>query len=302
MHTAAMPTSSGVPPTLSSFERIGSEVGAVYRARGSALDLVLGRLVGIPVGAHGLAVNAHGVALVGLAGFAGSTGNAFLLADRPRSALDDSGGGGGRSAGPTGADGPSWPKEGEPGYFSDKDREKRTLRWHEANLSNLENGRSYLYDTPGKRRDFYRWLYEYLTARGFQLMWPLNAYMVASSAAALLNTDLLFSHNLEEPFLNANQVIFDDMFPKFMKIAKGPVLRGEDAFRADVALVVEEQNLVEPIYAGMSANQREALQHIAAGTGVQGKLAAIADLTADVGYKGGAFNSRFRRSTGGFLM
>jgi|GEM_PF-2801923 len=153
------------------------------------------------------------------------------------------------------------------------DRETTATRWSNACLVNLMANNPGQYTAIPQRRAFYRWFYEYTTARGYTTRWPLAASIVASGAEtiAFMNPGLAslgsafgsMSNELQAMMREGNQVIFDNVFPKLRALLLGGPLTGRAALEWDMRTLSEEQQLIQPLYAGMSVSTRTQLENIA---------------------------------------
>lgn len=144
------------------------------------------------------------------------------------------------------------------GDWAHSDRLMRTPRWNQANAYNLENNRSRQYTQIEQRRDFYLWYYETMRSRGHEIRWPLAAYVVANGANEVANRDPAGSNfmrnNAIEAFVRrGNQVILDDVFPKLRQAyLRTTPLVGAEAEQWDMDTLIQEQNLIQPMYAALS--------------------------------------------------
>jgi hypothetical protein len=117
------------------------------------------------------------------------------------------------------------------------------------------------YNSIGKRRKFYIWVYEFLRSLGFECRWPLAAWMAVIGVHRLVDLekaldfqkviyrklDKRISLMLEV----GNFVIFEDVFGKLRKLYidhKESPLKAEDAQEWDMLMLAEEQTLVQPLY------------------------------------------------------
>ncbi len=137
------------------------------------------------------------------------------------------------------------------GDWLQQDREKNTQRWRNANLYNLEHQRNQEYTNPTERAAFYLWFYNHVSKKGFEVRWPLAAYIVASGAAQISESGIP-PNDVQAATRQGNQVIFDDVFPKLDELRRGSVLRGIQAHQWDAQTLSEEQNLVQSMYADVS--------------------------------------------------
>lgn len=167
------------------------------------------------------------------------------------------------------------------------DREGNTAAWQSANEANLLAGRSSEYTTPAERSAFYRWFYIATTthpdpARRSECRWPLAASVVAAgvwgmvdmpSAEGLAKTAGVTSEEVQTILRRGNQVIMDDVFPKLRDLWLNP-RRGQAALDWDAETLAEEQNLVQPLYDGASAEANSILQNMASGTWTSAQLGA----------------------------
>jgi hypothetical protein len=144
-----------------------------------------------------------------------------------------------------------------PGDRTHADRLTNSARWRAACRHNLLNLRSDEYTQIAERAEFCWWFYNEIAARGDDVRWPLAAAVVAGNANELANRDpagidLMRTNEVEATLRRGNQVIFDDVFPKLRALYLGPPLKGPAALAWDSQVLIEEQNLVQPLYAGMS--------------------------------------------------
>lgn len=132
------------------------------------------------------------------------------------------------------------------------DRVIASDRWDRANMHNLLQQRPHEYTQPHERRDFYLWIYNYTSERGFETRWPLAAYLVARGAAHLsYGNDWIIDDDVQVAARRGNQIIFDDVFPKLRALVTGPVLRGVAAQQWDAQTLSEEQTLIQTMYTTM---------------------------------------------------
>src|SRR5439155_26302363 len=118
-----------------------------------------------------------------------------------------------------------------------------------------------------ERRDFYKWFYEYIVARGYTTRWPLAAWIVANGAHQV--SDMDESHSvanetiglagveLQGAMREGNQIIFDNVLPKLKQLLDGGPLTGRAAMQWDMQVLAEEQTLGQPMYARMSQQARD---------------------------------------------
>jgi hypothetical protein len=142
------------------------------------------------------------------------------------------------------------------------DRRDNTDAWKQACQFNLIHVRNGEYRHIAERRDFYKWFYDATADRGYWTRWALAAYIVAGGMEEMASVD--YSEGLS-PITNelqgltriGNQVIFDDVLPKLKKLWDGPPLKGDDAKKWDEQTLAEEQNLIQNLYKGLSADTME---------------------------------------------
>jgi len=142
-----------------------------------------------------------------------------------------------------------------------------------ANLHNLSTNDHAQYRRIEERRDFYRWFYNYTSARGYTTRWALAASLVANGAHQVAHMDpvmegaaqLVGSINdeLQGMMRIGNQVIFDNVFPKLQRLLAGGPRTGAAALAWDMAILAEEQTLIQPLYAGVSSDTINALNNVA---------------------------------------
>jgi hypothetical protein len=149
------------------------------------------------------------------------------------------------------------------------DRLTKQPRWDASNAYNLENARSRQYTQIDQRRDFYLWFYNKMRERGHEVKWPLAAYVVAGGANEVANRDpgrfnAMRGNNLEQLMRRGNQVIFDDVFPKLRQLwlRKTPLV-GEEAQKWDMQTLIEEQNLIQPLYKDLSPDELKTMEDLA---------------------------------------
>ena len=154
--------------------------------------------------------------------------------------------------------------------WSAADREGNTARWQSANEANLLAGRSSEYTSPLERSAFYRWFYIATTthpdpARRSECRWPLAASVVAAgvwgmvdmpNSEGLAKTAGVTTEETQTILRRGNQVIMDDVFPKLRDLWLNP-RRGQAAIDWDAETLAEEQNLVQPLYDGASAEAND---------------------------------------------
>ena len=171
--------------------------------------------------------------------------------------------------------------------WSTADREGNTARWQSANEANLLAGRSSEYTTPAERSAFYRWFYIATTnhpdpARRSECRWPLAASVVAAgvwgmvdmpNSEGLAKAAGVTTEEVQTILRRGNQVIMDDVFPKLRDLWLNP-RRGQAALDWDAETLAEEQNLVQPLYDGASAEANTILQNMADGTWTSAQFGA----------------------------
>jgi uncharacterized protein DUF4157 len=145
-----------------------------------------------------------------------------------------------------------------------------------ANLFNLAANDHAQYTRIEERRDFYRWFYNYTSAMGCTTRWALAASLVANGANQVAHMDPVMdgaaqlvgtvNDELQGMMRIGNQVIFDNVFPKLNRLLvrarSGPVT-GAAALRWDMDTLAEEQTLIQPLYASVSAATIAALNNVA---------------------------------------
>lgn len=151
------------------------------------------------------------------------------------------------------AEDPSSMRDGD---WTFSDRVTTSPRWQAACRHNLLNLRSGEYTQIAERTAFYWWFYNEVAAMGHEIRWPLAAAVVAGGANELANRDpagidFMRNNAVEALLRRGNQVIFDDVLPKLRELYLGPVRTGADALAWDSQVLIEEQNLIQPIYAGL---------------------------------------------------
>ena len=171
--------------------------------------------------------------------------------------------------------------------WSTADREGNTARWQSANEANLLAGRSSEYTTPAERSAFYRWFYIATTnhpdpARRSECRWPLAASVVAAGVWGMIDMPNsegmaklagVTTEEVQTILRRGNQVIMDDVFPKLRDLWLNP-RRGQAALDWDAETLAEEQNLVQPLYDGASAEANTILQNMADGTWTSAQMGA----------------------------
>ena len=160
-------------------------------------------------------------------------------------------------------------EEMQDGDWRYADRLNETGQWKKANIYNLINGHSSAYTQIDVRRDFYGWFYAAIRAKGHEVRWPLAAYVVAGGANEGANRDpaginAIRGNKLEQLLRRGNQVIFDDVFSKLRQLyLQDNILTGEEALAWDMRTLIEEQNLIQPLYEDMSEEDLETMASIA---------------------------------------
>jgi hypothetical protein len=160
-----------------------------------------------------------------------------------------------------------------PADWTTADREGATQAWKDACLANLNAVDSSQYVRVVERRDFYKWFYEYTTARGYGTRWALAARLVADGAHQIADMDEhhdwandtlgMANVELQGAMREGNQIIFDNVLPKLKKLVDGGPLKGRAALEWDMKILSEEQALVQPMYARMSKESLDELNYIA---------------------------------------
>ncbi len=184
-----------------------------------------------------------------------------------------------------------------PSDWTQEDRENNSQRWQEACLYNLKNNNSAIYIRIEQRRDFYRWFYEYHATKGWTTRWALAASIVANGAQQVAypftgeELAQLFgsiSNELQGFMRIGNQVIFDNVFPKLKQLHEGGPLQGKAAMEWDMKILSEEQQLIQPLYEGVSKDTRDKLESIAK---VQGLAWLGSHLTEEDSVEKGDYNN-----------
>jgi hypothetical protein len=149
-----------------------------------------------------------------------------------------------------------------------------------ANLHNLSTGDHGQYTRIEERRDFYRWFYNYTAARGYTTRWALAASLVANGANQVAHMDPIaegaaqlvgtINDELQGMMRIGNQVIFDNVFPKLQRLLAGGPRTGAAALAWDMAILAEEQTLIQPLYAGVAPSTIAALDGVARQSGFAG--------------------------------
>jgi hypothetical protein len=148
------------------------------------------------------------------------------------------------------------------------DRLTNSPRWQAACRHNLLNLRSGEYTQIAERTAFYWWFYNEVAAMGHEIRWPLAAAVVAGGANELANRDpagidFMRNNQVEALLRRGNQVIFDDVLPKLRELYLGPVRTGAEALAWDSQVLIEEQNLIQPLYAGLDPADVDAIESAA---------------------------------------
>ena len=192
------------------------------------------------------------------------------------------------------------------GDWTHADRLTNSEQWRSANHYNLTTGNSAAYTQIDQRRDFYLWFYHAMVNRGHDIRWPLAAYAVADGAneganrmnenARAIAQSLPWigsdpvsqrSDTLETLLRRGNQVIFDDVFPKLHRVYTSDTkLVGEAARQWDAQTLIEEQNLIQPMYAELSPQDLQVMSGLAkqqglAGSSVPKALVALTSMFQD---------------------
>lgn len=156
-----------------------------------------------------------------------------------------------------------------PADWKYSDRLNDTERWHSANQNNLLTAAAHEYTQIAQRRDFYTWYYNLMRSRGHEIHWPLAAATVADGALELANRDpaginFMRSDPLEALLRRGNQVIFDDVLPKLRELYLRPTpLTGQDAQDWDSRILIEEQNLIQPLYNALTPDEMSTFEGLA---------------------------------------
>ncbi|HEX2692256.1 MAG TPA: DUF4157 domain-containing protein [Kofleriaceae bacterium] len=220
---------------------------------------------------------------VSLKGGVGSAGDSYerhadAVADRVvagQSAQDllDGGAGGGSSAAVQRRELPDATPISAPSDWHAGDRGTLGGTFETANLHNLAANDHAQYLRIEERRDFYRWFYNYTSARGYTTRWALAASLVANGAQQVAHMDPVMegaaqltgaiTDELQGMMRIGNQVIFDNVFPKLGRLLAGGPRTGAAALAWDMATLAEEQTLIQPLYAGVSPATIAALNDVA---------------------------------------
>jgi Domain of unknown function (DUF4157) len=142
-----------------------------------------------------------------------------------------------------------------------------------ANLFNLRSGLNTEYTRIEERRDFYRWFYNYTSARGYTTRWALAASLVANGANQVAHMDVILqdgaqlvgavTDELQGLMRIGNQVIFDNVFPKLQALLDGGPLSGPAALAWDMQVLAEEQQLIQALYDSVAPETITALENVA---------------------------------------
>jgi hypothetical protein len=153
------------------------------------------------------------------------------------------------------------------------DRTSLSGTFETANLHNLSVNDHTQYTRIEERRDFYRWFYNYTSARGYTTRWALAASLVANGANQVAHMDPVMegaaqlvgtvNDELQGMMRIGNQVIFDNVFPKLQRLLAAGPRTGAAALAWDMAILAEEQTLIQPLYAGVSPATVNALNNVA---------------------------------------
>ncbi len=137
----------------------------------------------------------------------------------------------------------------------------------------LHQQRSDLLTEVWQRRDFYYWFYNHIAKQGYEVRWPLAAWIVAGNLYYVAYTDYLFdvgaritgasTNQVQAMVRIGNQIIFDDVLPKLKTLVDGPVLKGADALGWDAQTLSEEQELVQAMYNQATAEELSTLEDAA---------------------------------------
>ena len=164
--------------------------------------------------------------------------------------------------------------EMKPGDWRYTDRISNTTRWRSANLYNLLHAASHEYKQVAERTAFYWWYYNLMSSRGHDIRWPLAAAVVAGGADNLANRDpagfdMMRSNSIESLARRGNQVIFDDVLPKLRDLYLRPTpLTGSAAQSWDEQILIEEQNLIQPLYSALTVDEISTFSDLAKQKGV----------------------------------
>jgi hypothetical protein len=158
--------------------------------------------------------------------------------------------------------------------------EKKSAEREDRNRQVLTSGRFGTFWEVAERQQFYLWFYEQTLLKKHHVRWPLAAAVVAYQALLGSEAEIAVQMGVSSQAVQAmlrrgNQVIFDDVLPKLGELwTRTTPLQNQAAIDWDGTLLSEEQNLIQPLYAEVSAADRILVANLAAQRGVMVTIGA----------------------------
>lgn len=161
------------------------------------------------------------------------------------------------------------------GEWTKRDRKKNTHRWQAANKYNLQQEDGYRqYENFSQKRDFYKWMDDTRFAKGHEVKWAGNAYIITKQLSYLDNwlVRVLVVHN--KPFMkfvrSSNEMILKNIYPDMQHVyeRKTP-LTGVKACEWDSSIIYKEQCIVlDTFYKKQPEHVLRKFNRMAAGKGI----------------------------------
>ncbi len=157
-----------------------------------------------------------------------------------------------------------------------RDRRKHTIVWQNANAYNLKHNLPEAYQSIAQRRDFYKWFFKDLEAKGHEVVWVKMAHFISKKMNLMeVFPYCIFSRKPVKVYAREGSVtVFNNAFIELQKLYESSVLlKGEDALEWDKEILKKEQhNWIDSIYKTMNTKSLKTLKRIAGGTFLYGLL------------------------------
>lgn len=161
------------------------------------------------------------------------------------------------------------------GHWLKKDRKKDTHAWHAANKYNLLRKDGYSeYSTFSQKRDFYKWLDDTRFAKGHEVKWAGNAYIITKQLVALdywpVRVFVIHDKKFMQFVRKSNALILKNIYPDMRDIytMKKP-LTGNNACHWDSVVIYKEQcEVLDTLYDKQPERVLKRFNRMAAGKGI----------------------------------
>ena len=161
------------------------------------------------------------------------------------------------------------------GSWLKKDRKNQTKTWQNANQFNLQEQTSNLkYKTISEKRDFYLWFDQVRKKQGHEVKWIGIATIAANQLSHVENNfiKIFIVRNKEvvQFSQNGSEAVFAYAFPEMKKVYnKTSPLKGVEAQIWDNKYgLIEQCEILEPLYQKLSQKALHKLERMAKGKGV----------------------------------